>query len=75
MKIINEKLGKHILGNSPEFSIVIDPHEITFWYTVGIHIYEVSMALDSQDPLYLKFEYMNNLEICQDYYAETGKGA
>jgi hypothetical protein len=29
LKIINEKLGKRILGNSPEFSIVIGPRDGT----------------------------------------------
>jgi len=30
MKIIMRNIGKRILGNFPEFSIVIGPHEGTF---------------------------------------------
>lgn len=75
MRIISEELGELILGNSPEFSIVLDPLDGTYNSSVGIPFYSVSIAFASYDLLDLKFGYVSNLALCEEYYAEAGKGA
>lgn len=75
MRIISEELGELILGNSPEFSVVIDPLDGTYNASVGIPFYNVSIAFASLDLSYLKFGYVSNLALCEEYYAEAGKGA
>ena len=75
MRIISEELGERILGNSPEFSVVIDPLDGTYNASVGIPFYNVSIAFASLDLSQVKFGYVSNLALCEEYYAEAGKGA
>ena len=75
MRIISEELGELILGNSPEFSIVLDPLDGTYNSSVGIPFYSVSIAVASLDLSDLRFGYVSNLALCEEYYAEAGKGA
>lgn len=75
MRIISEELGERILGNYPEFSIVIDPLDGTYNSSVGIPFYSVSIAVASLDLSDLKFGYVSNLALCEEYHAEAGKGA
>ncbi len=75
MRIISEELGERILGNSPEFSVVIDPLDGTYNASVGIPFYNVSIAVASLNLSYVKFGYVSNLALCEEYYAEAGKGA
>ncbi len=75
MRIISEELGELILGDSPEFSIVIDPLDGTYNSSVDIPFYSVSIAVASHDLSDLKFGFVSNLALCEEYYAEAGKGA
>ena len=75
MRIISEELGELILGDSPEFSIVLDPLDGTYNSSVGIPFYSVSIAVASYDLSDLRFGYVSNLALCEEYYAEAGKGA
>jgi myo-inositol-1(or 4)-monophosphatase len=75
MRIISEELGERILGDSPEFSIVIDPLDGTYNSSVGIPFYSVSIAFASLDLSDLNFGYVRNLALREEYYAEAGKGA
>jgi myo-inositol-1(or 4)-monophosphatase len=75
MRIISEELGERILGNSPEFSIVIDPLDGTYNASVGIPFYNISIAFATLDLSHLRFGYVSNLALCEEYYAEAGKGA
>ncbi len=75
MRIISEERGELILGDSPEFSIVLDPLDGTYNSYAGIPFYSVSMAVASVDLSDIRFGYVSNLALREEYYAETGKGA
>lgn len=75
MRIISEELGELVIGDSPEFSVVIDPLDGTYNASVGIPFYNVSIAVASLDLSYVKFGYVSNLALSEEYYAEAGKGA
>ncbi|HII91429.1 MAG TPA: bifunctional fructose-bisphosphatase/inositol-phosphate phosphatase [Methanosarcina sp.] len=75
MRIISEELGELVLGDSPEFSVVLDPLDGTYNSTVGIPFYSVSLAISSHDLSDLRFGYVSNLALREEYYAEAGKGA
>jgi myo-inositol-1(or 4)-monophosphatase len=75
MRIISEELGECILGSSPEFSIVIDPLDGTYNASVGIPFYNLSIAITALDLSHVKFGYVSNLALHEEYYSEAGKGA
>lgn len=75
MRIISEELGELILGDSPEFSIVLDPLDGTYNSSVGIPFYSLSLAVSSYDLSDVKFGYVSNLALSEEYYADAGKGA
>lgn len=75
MRIISEETGERILGNSPEFSVVIDPLDGTYNASVGIPFYSISIAFASLDLSSVRFGYVSNFAFCEEYYAEAGKGA
>ena len=75
MRIISEELGELILGDSPEFSIVLDPLDGTYNSSVGIPFYSLSLAVSSHDLSDVKFGYVSNLALSEEYYADAGKGA
>lgn len=75
MRIISEELGERILGNSPELSVVLDPLDGTYNASVGIPFYSISMAFASLDLSFVRFGYVSNLALHEEYYAEAGKGA
>ncbi len=75
MRVISEEMGELILGNSPEFSVVLDPLDGTYNSSVGIPFYSVSIAVASCNLSELMFGYVSNLALCEEYYAEAGKGA
>ncbi|MGB9927801.1 MAG: bifunctional fructose-bisphosphatase/inositol-phosphate phosphatase [Methanosarcina sp.] len=75
MRILSEELGELILGDSPEFTIVLDPLDGTYNSSVGIPFYSVSLAVTSNDLSDLRFGYVSNLALKEEYYAEAGRGA
>ena len=75
MRILSEELGELVIGNSPEFSVVLDPLDGTYNASAGIPFYSVSIAFASHDLLDLRFGYVSNLALREEYYAEAGKGA
>jgi myo-inositol-1(or 4)-monophosphatase len=75
VRIISEERGELILGDSPEYSIVLDPLDGTYNSSVGIPIYSVSIAVSSYDLSDIRFGYVSNLALCEEFYAEAGKGA
>ncbi|MCC4769607.1 bifunctional fructose-bisphosphatase/inositol-phosphate phosphatase [Methanosarcina sp. DH2] len=75
MRVISEELGELIIGSSPEFSVVLDPLDGTYNASAGIPFYSVSIAFASHDLADLKFGYVSNLALKEEYYAEAGKGA
>jgi myo-inositol-1(or 4)-monophosphatase len=75
MRIISEEMGERILGNSPEFSVVLDPLDGTYNASVGIPFYNISLAVSSLDLSHVRFGYVSNLAMREEYYAEAGKGA
>jgi len=75
MRILSEELGELVTGKSPEFSVVLDPLDGTYNASVGIPFYSVSIAFASHDLSDLRFGYVSNLALREEYYAEAGKGA
>jgi myo-inositol-1(or 4)-monophosphatase len=58
-----------------KMNIVIDPLDGTYNSSVGIPFYSLSIAITSFDLSDLKFGYVSNLALPEEYYAEAGKGA
>jgi myo-inositol-1(or 4)-monophosphatase len=75
MRILSEEIGELILGDSPKFSVVLDPLDGTYNSSVGIPFYSVSIAMASHDLSDIRFGYVSNLALTEEYYAEAGKGA
>lgn len=75
MRIISEEAGELITGESPEFSVVLDPLDGTYNASAGIPFYSVSIAFASHDLSDLRFGYVSNLALREEYYADAGKGA
>lgn len=75
IRILSEELGELVIGNSPEFSVVLDPLDGTYNASAGIPFYSVSIAFTSHDLSDLMFGYVSNLALKEEYYAEAGKGA
>jgi myo-inositol-1(or 4)-monophosphatase len=75
MRILSEEIGELILGDSPTFSVVLDPLDGTYNSSVGIPFYSVSIAVASHDLSDIRFGYVSNLALPEEYYAEAGKGA
>ena len=75
MRILSEELGELIIGKSPEFSVVLDPLDGTYNASTGIPFYSVSIAFASHDLSDLRFGYVSNLALKEEFYAEAGKGA
>ena len=75
IRVISEELGEKVLGDSPEFSLILDPLDGTYNAVVGIPFYNVSIAAASPDLSEISFGYVRNLAVEEEYFAETGKGA
>ena len=75
MKVISEEAGVTILGNDPEFTVVIDPLDGTYNASFGIAFYSVSIAIGNPDLSCIWFGYIKNLANGDVYHAECGKGA
>lgn len=75
IRILSEEVGELILGDAPEFTVVLDPLDGTYNSSVGIPFYSVSLAIASHDLLDLRFGFVRNLALHEEYYAEKGKGA
>ncbi|ADI73353.1 inositol monophosphatase [Methanohalobium evestigatum Z-7303] len=75
MRIISEEMGVKILGNNPEFTIIIDPIDGTYNASFCIPFYSVSIAIGSPDLSYIWAGYVKNISSKDIYYAESGKGA
>ncbi|HII79427.1 MAG TPA: bifunctional fructose-bisphosphatase/inositol-phosphate phosphatase [Methanosarcina sp.] len=75
MRILSEELGELFIGNSPEFTVVLDPLDGTYNASAGIPFYNVSIAFTSHDLSDLRFGYVSNLALKEEFYAEAGKGA
>lgn len=75
MKILSEELGELLIGESPEFALILDPLDGTYNASNGIPFYNVSIAIASLDLSDISFGYVRNLAIDEEYYAEKGKGA
>jgi myo-inositol-1(or 4)-monophosphatase len=75
MKMLSEELGELVIGNSPEFTVVLDPLDGSYNASAGIPFYSVSIAFTSHDLTDLRFGYVSNLALKEEYWAEAGKGA
>lgn len=75
MRVLSEELGELIIGKSPEFSVVLDPLDGTYNASSGIPFYSVSIAFASHDLSDLRFGYVSNLALKEEFHAEAGKGA
>ncbi|MDI9396074.1 MAG: bifunctional fructose-bisphosphatase/inositol-phosphate phosphatase [Euryarchaeota archaeon] len=75
MRILSEEFGELFIGDSPEFTVVLDPLDGSYNASAGIPFYNVSIAFTSHDLSDLRFGYVSNLALKEEFYAEAGKGA
>jgi len=75
MRILSEECGEILMGDSPEFTIILDPLDGTYNAAHGIPFYSVSIAIGSPDLSEVWFGYVQNLANGDTYHAELGKGA
>jgi len=75
MRILSEEFGEKILGDAPEFAVVLDPLDGTYNAASGIPYYSVSIAIGEPDLSDTRFGYVKNLANGETYHAESGKGA
>lgn len=75
MRILSEECGEILLGDSPEFAIILDPLDGTYNAAHDIPFYSISIAIGSPDLSEIWFGYVRNLANGDTYHAELGKGA
>lgn len=75
MRILSEEFGEKVLGNAPEFAVVLDPLDGTYNAAFGIPCYCVSIAIGDPDLSGIWFGYVRNIADGDTYYAESGKSA
>ncbi len=75
MRVLSEEYGEKIIGNSPDFAVVVDPLDGTYNAAFGIPIYSVSIAIGTPDISDIWFGYVKNIANDDLYFAEKGRGA
>ncbi|TGC07486.1 bifunctional fructose-bisphosphatase/inositol-phosphate phosphatase [Methanolobus halotolerans] len=75
LRILSEECGERIIGDKPEFTIIIDPIDGTYNASFGIPFYSISLAITTKGPQEVFFGYVKNLATKDVFYAERGKGA
>lgn len=75
IRILSEELGEIIIGDEPEFTIVLDPLDGTYNVANDIPIYGISIAIGKPDLSAIYFGYVQNLANGDTFYASLGEGA
>lgn len=75
MRIISEEIGEKIIGEDPEFSVILDPLDGTNNAVTGIPFYSISIAFAKPDLTDIFCGYIRNLANGDEFFAYEGKGA
>ena len=74
-RVLSEECGEKVIGELPEYTIIIDPIDGTYNASFGIPFYSISLAISTKGPQDVCFGYVKNLATGDVFYAEKGKGA
>jgi myo-inositol-1(or 4)-monophosphatase len=72
IKVLSEERGDMLIGNEPEYYLLLDPLDGTFNAIKGIPFYSLSLYLSNKK---CQFGYVSDLARGTKYYAEAGGGA
>ncbi|WP_406662287.1 bifunctional fructose-bisphosphatase/inositol-phosphate phosphatase [Methanolobus sp. ZRKC3] len=74
-RILSEEYGEMVIGNDPEYTMIIDPLDGTYNASFGIPFYSISIAFVRNDINDTYFGYVKNLASGDTFFAQKGKGA
>lgn len=75
IRLVSEEAGSIVLGERPEFTIVLDPVDGTHNAVHGIPFYSVSIAVGGSNLSQIYYGYVKDLVTGDVYSAEKTKGA
>ncbi|NJD78177.1 MAG: bifunctional fructose-bisphosphatase/inositol-phosphate phosphatase [Candidatus Methanoperedens sp.] len=75
IRIVSEELGEKIIGDKPEFTLVLDPIDGTFNAVNNIPFYCAPIAIAGSDLSDIRYGFVKNLVTGDIYTAEKGKGS
>ncbi len=75
LRILSEEFGERIIGESPEYTVIIDPLDGTYNAVSGIPFYSVSIAFVRENVNDACFGYVKNLASGDTFFAQKGGGA
>ncbi len=75
VRIVSEEVGERVIGENPEFTVVLDPIDGTYNALKSIPFYSISIAIARDDLAHIKFAYVRDLYTKKEYWAAKGKGA
>ncbi len=75
VRIVSEEVGEHVIGESPEYTVVLDPIDGTYNALKNIPFYSISIAIANNDLAHIKFAYIRDLYTKKEYWASKGGGA
>lgn len=75
IRLVSEEIGSIVLGERPEFTIVLDPVDGTYNAIHGIPFYSISIAVGGSDLSQIYYGYIKDLVTGDVYSAEKTKGA
>lgn len=75
IRLVSEELGEKLIGNKPEFTVILDPVDGTFNAVNNIPFFCVPVAIGDSDLSDIRCGYVKNLANGDVYTAEYGKGA
>jgi myo-inositol-1(or 4)-monophosphatase len=75
MRILSEECGEKIIGDTPQYTIIVDPIDGTYNACFGIPFYSISLAFKHAHEEEVCFGYVKNLATGDIFHARRGKGA
>ncbi len=75
IRLVSEEIGSIVLGEHPEFTIVLDPVDGTYNAIHGIPFYSISIAVGGSDLSQVHYGYIKDLVTGDEYHAERAMGA
>ncbi len=75
VRVVSEEAGERVIGDSPEFTVVLDPIDGTYNALKSIPFYSISIAIANDDLAHVTFAYIRDLYSKKEYWAAKGKGA
>ncbi len=75
VRLVSEEVGERVIGENPEFTVVLDPIDGTYNALKSIPLYSISIAIARDDLAHIKFAYIRDLYTKKEYWAAKGEGA